>query len=176
MNRHTRSFLAKPAIHPLAICLLGLSLLLPLAAQARVEMLDRIVAVVNDGVIMNSELQDRVAEIGAQFQADNRPIPPLDVMRDQVLDRMHQERIDLQLADSGGIRVDDASLNQALAGIARQNNMNLEQFVDAVRSQGQDWSRFREQIRNEMVIDSIPSPLSASANSINRGATPVFAQ
>lgn len=162
MNRDTRSLRGKPAINPLAACVLGLALLLPLAAQARVEMLDRIVAVVNDGVIMNSELQDRVVEIAAQFQADKRQMPPLNVLRDQVLERMIQERIELQLAERGGIRVDDSSLNQALAGIAKQNNMNLEQFVEAVRADGHDWSRFREQIRNEMVISRLQQRTVAS--------------
>jgi peptidyl-prolyl cis-trans isomerase SurA len=162
MNRETPGLPGKPAIQHLLACLLGLALLLPLSAQARVEMLDRIVAVVNDGVIMNSELQDRVAEIGAQFQADNRPLPPLDVMREQVLERMIQERIELQLAERAGVRVDDASLNQALAGIGRQNNMTLEEFANAVRAQGHDWSRFREQIRDEMVISRLQQRTVAS--------------
>ncbi|KAF0807328.1 survival protein SurA [Alcanivorax xiamenensis] len=124
-------------------------------AQAQVRILDRIVAVVNDGAIMESELQSRVAGIVGQFEADNRPLPPAQVLREQVLDRMIIERIQLQLAERGGIRVDDGSLNQALTGIAGQNNMDLEQFASAVRADGYSWAEFREQVRNDMVISRL---------------------
>ncbi|AFT69264.1 survival protein SurA [Alloalcanivorax dieselolei B5] len=124
-------------------------------AQAQVRILDRIVAVVNDGAIMESELQSRVAAIVGQFEADNRPLPPAQVLREQVLDRMIIERIQLQLAERGGIRVDDGSLNQALTGIARQNNMTLEQFASMVRGDGYSWAEFREQVRDDMVISRL---------------------
>ncbi|EKF74641.1 survival protein SurA [Alcanivorax hongdengensis A-11-3] len=130
-------------------------LCLPLMAQAKVQMLDRIVAVVNDGAIMASELDDRVATIAMQFQQKGQQLPPPAVMREQVLNRMVLERIQLQLADRAGIKVDDTSLNQALAGIARQNNMTLEQFADTIQSDGHDWGHFREQIRQEMVISRL---------------------
>lgn len=136
----------------LTVCLcLGLAV----NAQAQVRILDRIVAVVNDGAIMESELQSRVAGIVGQFEADNRPLPPAQVLREQVLDRMIIERIQLQLAERGGIRVDDGSLNQALTGIAQQNNMDLEQFANAVRADGYSWAEFREQVRNDMVISRL---------------------
>ena len=125
------------------------------AAQAQMQPLDRIVAVVNDGVIMDSELNARVNDIAAQFRADNRPLPPQEVMREQVLDRMILERVQLQMAERAGIRVDDATLNQALEGIARQNNMSLQQFSERLRGEGYDWPQFREQIRNEMVISRL---------------------
>ncbi|HAV68897.1 MAG TPA: molecular chaperone SurA, partial [Alcanivorax sp.] len=117
----------------LSATFLSTTLLLPVGAHARVEMLDRIVAVVNDGVIMESELQQRVDDIAAQFRGDNRPLPPREVLREQVLDRVILERLQLQMAERAGIRVDDGALNQALSGIARQNNMTLQQFADALR-------------------------------------------
>lgn len=139
----------------LAAGLISLALMLPLAAQAKVRMLDRIVAVVNDGVIMNSELDQRVDQVVARFQANKRALPPMDVIRKQVLDRMVLERIQLQMADKAGIRVDDGGLNQALAGIAKQNNMTLQQFSDTIRGEGENWPDFREHIRNEMVISRL---------------------
>ncbi|HIK75560.1 MAG TPA: molecular chaperone SurA [Alcanivorax sp.] len=142
-------------IRSLATWLLSATILLSPGAHAQVEMLDRIVAVVNDGVIMESELQERVDDIAAQFRGENRPLPPRDVLRGQVLDRVILERLQLQMAERAGIRVDDGALNQALSGIARQNNMTLQQFADALRADGYDWSRFREQVRNEMVVSRL---------------------
>ena len=130
-------------------------LMVPAWSQAKVQMLDRIVAVVNDGAIMASELDERINTIALQFQEKGQQLPPPAVMREQVLDRMVLERLQLQLAERGGIKVDDASLNQALAGIARQNGMSLEDFSAALREDGYDWPQFREQIREDMVISRL---------------------
>lgn len=133
--------------------MLCVALLLPPAAQAKVQMLDRIVAVVNDGVIMNSELEQRVDQIVAQFQASKRPLPPIPIIRKQILERMIVERIQLQMANKMGIRIDDSALNQTLTGIAKQNGMSsLQQFSDQVRADGQSWPDLREHIRDEMII------------------------
>lgn len=143
---------AKRAVGTLFATLL---LLMPLASNAKVEMLDRIVAVVNDGAIMASELDERINLIALQFQEKGQQLPPPAVMREQVLDRMILERVQLQLAERGGIKVDEASLNQALAGIARQNNMTLEDFASALQQDGYDWPQFREQIREDMIISRL---------------------
>ncbi len=130
-------------------------LMLPVWSHAKVQMLDRIVAVVNDGAIMASELDERINTIALQFQEKGQQLPPPAVMREQVLDRMILERLQLQLADRAGIKVDDATLNQALAGIARQNGMSLEDFAAALRQDGYDWAQFREQIRQDMLISRL---------------------
>lgn len=130
-------------------------LMMPAWSQAKVQMLDRIVAVVNDGAIMASELDERINTIALQFQEKGQQLPPPAVMREQVLDRMILERLQLQLAERAGIKVDDASLNQALAGIARQNEMSLEDFAAALRQDGYNWAQFREQIREDMVISRL---------------------
>ncbi|MDX1804961.1 MAG: peptidylprolyl isomerase [Alcanivorax sp.] len=143
------------AMQRLGRALLLITLTLPLVAQAKVQMLDRIVAVVNDGAIMASELDDRVADIAQQIEQSGQQLPPPAIMREQVLNRMILERIQLQLADRAGIKVDDTSLNQALTGIARQNQMTLEEFSKRIRAEGQDWSQFREHIRQQMAISRL---------------------
>ena len=140
---------------PLRGLLMIAALCLPLLGQAKVEMLDRIVAVVNDGAIMASELDERINIIALQFQEKGQQLPPPAIMREQVLDRMILERVQLQLADRGGIKVDEAALNQALAGIARQNGMTLEDFAAALQQDGYDWPQFREQIREDMIISRL---------------------
>ncbi len=135
--------------------MLVVALSLPMLGQAKVQMLDRIVAVVNDGAIMASELDERINVIALQFQDKGQELPPPAIMREQVLDRMIIERVQLQLAERAGIKVDDASLNQAMSGIARQNGMTLEDFAAAMRQDGYDWNQFREQIREDMIISRL---------------------
>ena len=130
-------------------------LMIPVWSQAKVQMLDRIVAVVNDGAIMASELDERINTIALQFQEKGQQLPSPAILREQVLDRMILERLQLQLAERAGIKVDEASLNEALAGIARQNDMSLEDFAATLREDGYSWTQFREQIRQDMVISRL---------------------
>ena len=143
------------ARHTLLGLLTMVALMVPVWSHAKVQMLDRIVAVVNDGAIMASELDERINTIALQFQEKGQPLPPPAVMREQVLDRMILERLQLQLADRAGIKVDDATLNQALAGIARQNGMTREDLAGALRQDGYNWAQFREQIREDMLISRL---------------------
>ena len=131
-------------------------LLLPVVAHAgKMEVLDSIAAVVNDDVIMQSELKARMDEVERNLNADGQQLPPSSVLQKQVLDRMIEERLQMDLAKRMGIHIDDTSLNEALTGIARQNKMSLEQFADKLRGEGMDWGAFREQIRQEMAINQV---------------------
>lgn len=135
---------------------IALVILLPVLAHAgKLDVIDRIVAVVNDGVIMQSELEQRVSEVLRNLRADNQRMPPQDVIRTQVLDRMIEEKLQLDMATRMGIRIDDTSLNEALTGIARQNGLTLEQFADEIRGEGIDWALFREQIRNDIALNQL---------------------
>lgn len=130
-------------------------LILGLAAAAHAEPIDRIVAVVNDGVVLQSEL-DRSLQMARQQLAERRiAMPPEDVLREQVLDRLVLTRVQTQRAQEAGIRVDDRELNDVLAGIAQQNKMTLAEFAVAVRKQGMDYLSLREQIRDEVIIQRL---------------------
>lgn len=126
-----------------------------LAPAAKLDVIDRIAAVVNDSVIMESELAVRVDEVMRNLRADSGRVPPRDVVQEQVLERMIEERLQLDMAERAGMRIDDTTLNEAIAGIARQNDMSLDQFAAEVRSEGIDWAEFREQIRRELLINQL---------------------
>ena len=127
-----------------------------LSVQASaLEMLDRIAAVVNDGVIMESELNQRVDSIEFQLRMEGQRVPPRNILREQLIERMVVEEIQMQLAERGGIRIDDSSLNQAISGIARQNDLTLDQMAAAMREDGLSWAEFREQIRREMTMNQL---------------------
>ncbi len=117
--------------------------------------LDRIVAVVDDRVITQRELQAEVGQLGGQVDLEN--MSPADQQRlgERVLDRMITEATMLGRAEKIGIQIDDTRLNQALGGIAQRNGMNLSQLRDAVTSRGQDWADFRDGIREQMLLEEL---------------------
>lgn len=127
------------------------------AAQTRAPVLpvDRIVAVVNNEVITQQELNERVRLALRQMKAQNVPAPPQALLEKQLLERMITERVQLQFARQTGIRVDDVQLDRALARIAAANNMSIDQFRQAVERDGVPFSRFREEIRNEIILSRL---------------------
>ena len=138
-----------------SICrnLLGvLALILALPMHAAPIPLDRIVAVVNNGIITEYELRSRVASTLQQLALQKTPAPPRHLLERQLLERMITERILLQMAEDTNIRVEGPQLDRALARIARQNNMELDQFRRALEQDGVDFHAFREQVRVEMTI------------------------
>ena len=135
--------------------LLATLLLLPWLAFAEPVTLDRIVAVVDDSVIMQSDLDLRIDDVRRNLQAEGRALPPQSVLEEQILERMVAERIQLAMAERMGIRIDDATLNDSLAGIARQNGFSLDEFAAHLGSEGYDWALFRDQLRNEMIMNQL---------------------
>lgn len=117
--------------------------------------LDKIVAVVNDEVVLESELQEMMQSTRAQLRQRQNAAPPTDILRQQVLERLIMQRVQLQRADEVGIRVGDDTLNAALQQIAQNNNMSLRQFRDALEEDGYNFSQFRESIREDMIISRL---------------------
>jgi len=137
----------------LAACILAGAVLPAFAA----EPLDRIVAVVNDGVVLKSELDSALDQTRRQLAERKIAMPPEDILRTQVLERLIVTRVQTQRAQEAGIRVDDRELNEVLNGIAQQNKMNLSQFAEAVRKEGLDYLTVREQVRDEILVNRLRS-------------------
>ena len=114
------------------------------------ELLDRIVALVNEDVIMQSELEARMQQVSRNLDASR--MPPEDVLRRQVLDRMVIEELQLQFAQNVGIQIDDITLNRTMQEIAQGNGMSLQAFREKLIAEGIDYDAFREQVRDEMTI------------------------
>lgn len=113
---------------------------------------DRIVAVVNDEVITLYELQNRLAMALGQLRRQGTPLPPRDVLERQMLERMVMDRVQIQHARDIGLRVDDTQLDQAIQRIAANNNLSMSEFREALRKDGLEFAKFREDIRDEMTI------------------------
>lgn len=123
-----------------------------LTAQAAVVEVDRVVAIVNDDIITNTELGEQTRTIKAQLRQQRISLPSDSVLQRQVLERMTVEQIQLQLAGEMRVLVDDEALNQAINGIAAQNRLSLTEFREVLQEEGYDFPHFRENIRKEMIL------------------------
>ncbi|WP_163577496.1 SurA N-terminal domain-containing protein [Halomonas faecis] len=120
----------------------------PVARQS----LDRIVAVVNDRAIMASELEQRVEQARSQLVSSEIDVPPEASLREQMLDRLIVEEIQLQLAEDAGLSVDDTELNRQVRGIAESNGMTLEAFADALEADGLSLGQVRDEVRRQLLL------------------------
>ncbi len=168
---------AQPRRQPLAaLCNLRASLLrasravLPLAlmlSAANVQaqeaeatpapgvLIDRIVAIVNDGVVLHSELQGQVQMVTARLRAQNTPLPAREIIEEQILERLIVARIQLQRAERLGIRMDDDTLNRALTAVAERNKISFNDLPAALESQGIGYGEYREEMRREMILEQL---------------------
>jgi len=117
-----------------------------------VVQVDRIVAVVDREVITYGELQDRIRLVLEQLEKQGNPRPPQDALEKQVLERVINDRLQMQLASQTGIRVDDNQLDRTLERIAEQNKLSMRDFRQALERDGVSFAKFREDIRNEIII------------------------
>ena len=127
----------------------------PSRTSPRVQAMDRIVAVVNNDVITQRDLDLRTAQVEMQLRQSRVPSPPADVLQRQVLERMITERAQLQFARETGLRVDDVTLDRTIERIAEQNRMSLAQFRAVLEKDGLSFDRFREDIRNEVTLQRL---------------------
>ncbi|MDG9760386.1 peptidylprolyl isomerase [Pseudomonas sediminis] len=134
--------------------LLGAALLAA-TAQAQVRPLDRVVAIVDNDVVMQSQLDARLREVQQTIDKRGGALPPENVLSQQVLERLIIENIQLQIGERSGIRITDEELNQAMSTIAQRNGMSLEQFREALARDGLSYADARDQVRREMIISRV---------------------
>jgi peptidyl-prolyl cis-trans isomerase SurA len=133
----------------------GLIALASAATHSATEMLDQVVAIVDDDVIMASELRERVARVTQSLAARGGEQPPEDEIIREVLDRLILESVQLQMGGRFGVRIADAQLDAAMARLAGQNRMTPEQFAAVLEQDGGSYLELRENIRREMTIQRV---------------------
>jgi len=137
-------------IRPLLASLL-IVLALP-AAKAEEVLLERIVALVNDEIVLASELEAEIASVTVELQQRNVQIPPDEELQRQVLERLVMQTLQMNVAERRGIRVDSATLDSAVQRVAERNSLTLTGLRDALREQGIDMAQFREQMRRDIML------------------------
>ena len=126
-----------------------------LQIQSKIELLDKVIAVVDSGVVMESQLNKRVKEIVDRIKESGNELPPLNMLEEQVLERLIIEEIQMQIAERAGIKISDGELNETLSGIASQNSLSLEEFRKNLESQGASYRDFRDTVRKELIIQRV---------------------
>tara|TARA_B100000963_G_scaffold98567_1_gene85141 strand:+ start:1212 stop:2501 length:1290 start_codon:yes stop_codon:yes gene_type:complete len=134
---------------------LPLGLLLSLNIFSKIELIDRVVAVVDSGVIMESQLNARVEDILLRLKDNKAELPPLNLLEEQVLERLIIEEIQMQIADRAGIKISDSELNQTLSSVSSQNNLSLEEFRIKLEAEGTSYRAFRDSVRKELIIQRV---------------------
>lgn len=136
--------------------LLAIHSTLALAADAKqpadIVKIDRIVAVVDQVVITENELADRIKIVTAQLEKQGTQLPPQNVLEKQILERLINDRLQINYANQTGIRVDDAQLDKTIERIAEQNKLQVDEFKQALAAEGISFRKFREDIRNEIML------------------------
>ncbi len=121
-------------------------------AAEDVQKIDRIVALVEQTVITEKELNDRINTMVTQLSKQKIELPPMEVIQKQMLERMIVEKLQISFAQQTGIKVDDSQLDRTIERIAEQNKMDVAEFKKALSNEGVNFRKFREDLRNEILL------------------------
>jgi peptidyl-prolyl cis-trans isomerase SurA len=122
---------------------------------ASIEVLDRIAVIVDDGLIMESQIKSGFKEIVSLYKEQNIPLPGTDNLKDQVIESLIIEELQLQMANRAGVRISDSELNDAITRIANNSQMELEEFIAYIENDGESYESFRENVRKQMLIQRV---------------------
>jgi|TARA_B100000902_G_scaffold389941_1_gene438005 peptidyl-prolyl cis-trans isomerase SurA len=134
---------------------IALSILLALPLSAKIEILDRVAIIVGEGVVLESQVNNMLENIKKRYQEQGAPMPPQEMMLEQVQERLIIEELQLQMGRQAGIRVGDGELNQAFENIAQSNGLSLESFIETLEAEGESYEELRSQVRKEMIIQRV---------------------
>ena len=134
---------------------IALTILLTLPVSAKIEVLDRVAIIVGEGVVLESQVNNMLENIKTRYQEQGAPMPPQEVMLEQVQERLIIEELQLQMGRQAGIRVGDGELNQAFENIAQSNGLSLESFIETLEAEGESYEELRSQVRKEMIIQRV---------------------
>ncbi len=115
-------------------------------------MLDRVAAVVNDGVVLESEVDENLASVKDRLRTQNQQMPPDSVLRAQIVEHLIVEEVQIQRADRAGLKISDETLNNAMTEVAQRNGISLQQLPQALASQGVDYASYRDGMRRELTL------------------------
>ena len=139
-----------------------------------IEEIDSVAIIVNENIISNQEINDRLQEFKGQLRLQGKKSPPEKLLKKQVIERIILDSIQLQLAKAQGIQIDDLTLNKALESIARKNRTTLDQMHRLLEEKGISYKNFREQTRKDMIIRQIQKRMIYSRVKVSQQEIDIF--
>ena len=130
-------------------------LLISFPSISKIETLDRIAVIVDDGVLMESQIDFALSEIIKRYDQQNIPKPSMEILKEQTIEKLIIDELQLQMAERAGIRISDTELNNTIARIASSNGMTLEKFISYLSTEGESYDVLRENVKKEMTIQRI---------------------
>ena len=134
---------------------IALAILITLPLSAKIEILDRVAIIVGEGVVLESQVKNMLENIEKRYQEQGAPMPPKEMIMEQIYERLIIEELQLQLANRAGVKISDGELNNAFERIAANNNLSLEDFIQTLEIEGESYESLRSQVRKEMVIQRV---------------------
>ena len=119
------------------------------------EFIDGIAAIVNDGVILRSEVEQQLELIIANLEKQEGRLPPRDVIQEQVMERLIIQRVQLQRAERFGVRISDEALNAAITNVAQNNQVDFKDFPKILEAEGIKYKDYRKELREQLTIDQL---------------------
>ena len=119
------------------------------------DFVDGIAAIVNDGVVLRSEVEDQVTMLLRNFERQGAQLPPIGQLREDVLERLILQRIQLQRAERYGISISDEGLNAAINNVAQNNNVTFEEFPEVLAAEGIDYFKYRNELKQQITLDEL---------------------
>ena len=125
--------------------------------DAKIEILDRVAIIVEDGVVLESQVNKMMGNITKRYKEQGAALPPKEILLEQVHERLIVEELQLQMGRQAGIRIGDGELNQTFENIAESNGMSLNEFIETFEAEanGESYEELRSQVRNEMIIQRV---------------------
>ena len=134
---------------------IALAILITLPLSAKIEILDRVAIIVGEGVVLESQVKNMLENIEKRYQDQGVPMPPKEIIMEQIHERLIVEELQLQLANRAGVKISDSELNNAFERIAANNNLSLEDFIQTLEIEGESYESLRSQVRKEMVTQRV---------------------
>ena len=137
------------------LLLIQITILMSAFSFAKIEVLDRVAIIVDEGVVMESQIRDLVQTTKLRSIEQGMQLPPTEALLDEVQDQLIIQELQLQRGEEFGIRISDGELNQTFIQIAANNGVNIEQFISDYEASGQSYEKLREEIRRDMIIQRV---------------------
>lgn len=137
------------------LLLIQITILMSAFSFAKIEVLDRVAIIVDEGVVMESQIRDLVQTTKLRSIEQGMQLPPTEALLDEVQEQLIIQELQLQRGEEFGIRISDGELNQTFIQIAANNGVNIEEFISDYEASGQSYEKLREEIRRDMIIQRV---------------------